>query len=109
MLDRALRTIREVHRYKQGELAKMLGISKSYLSELESGQKSTITLELLNKYAEVFDVPPSTFLSFMESLQGESEVRRKRAEKLLKVLAWAVEEDAEQDEPNREGSKSSRT
>jgi transcriptional regulator with XRE-family HTH domain len=95
MLDKALKTIREVHRYKQAELAKMLGISKSYLSEIENGQKTTVSLELLNKYSEVFDVPPSTFLSFMESLQGESQARRQRAEKLLKVLAWAVDEDGE--------------
>lgn len=107
MLDKALRTIREVHRFKQAELAKKLGISKSYLSELESGQKSTISLELLNKYADVFDVPPSTFLSFMESLQGESEVRRRRAEKLLKVLAWAVDEDGESDEASKEAANSS--
>lgn len=107
MLDKALRTIREVHRFKQADLAKKLGISKSYLSELENGQKSTISLDLLNKYAVVFDVPPSTFLSFIESLQGESEARRRRAEKLLKILAWAVNENGESDESSKKTARSS--
>ena len=77
---------------KQGELADSLGISKSYLSELERGEKK-VSLEVLNKYAITFDVPASTFLSFMEALEGQSESRRARAEKLLSVLAWTVENE----------------
>jgi transcriptional regulator with XRE-family HTH domain len=74
---------------KQGELAEALGISKSYLSELERGEKK-VSLEVLNKYADTFDVPASTFLSFMEALDGESQARRARARKLLSVLSWTV-------------------
>ena len=89
MLNKAIKIVREVHRMKQGELADALGISKSYLSELERGEKK-VSLEVLNKYANTFDVPASTFLSFMEALEGESEVRRARARKLLSVLSWTV-------------------
>ena len=92
MLNRALKIVREVHRMKQGELADSLGISKSYLSELERGEKK-VSLEVLNKYAITFDVPASTFLSFMEALEGQSESRRARAEKLLSVRAWTVENE----------------
>ena len=92
MLNRALKIVREVHRMKQGELADSLGISKSYLSELERGEKK-VSLEVLYKYAITFDVPASTFLSFMEALEGQSESRRARAEKLLSVLAWTVENE----------------
>ncbi len=95
MLDRALKTVREVHRMQQAELAEKLGISKSHLSEMECGKKR-ISVELLMKYATVFDVPPSTFLSFMEALEGESEARRNRAKKLLKVLEWTLENDDEE-------------
>lgn len=77
---------------KQGELADSLGISKSYLSEIERGEKK-VSLDVLNKYAVTFDVPASTFLSFMEALEGESEARRARAEKLLSVLSWTLEHD----------------
>ncbi|AXI83232.1 helix-turn-helix transcriptional regulator [Xylella taiwanensis] len=97
MLNRALKIIREVHRMKQGELADLLGISKSYLSELERGEKK-VSLNVLNKYASVFDVPASTFLSFMEALEGESETRRARAEKLLSVLSWTIENESADDQ-----------
>lgn len=97
MLDKALKTIREIHQIPQGELAERLGISKSHLSELENGKKKNVSVELLKKYAEVFDVPPSTFLSFMEALEGESERRKGRARKLLQVLQWTLGTPDEQD------------
>lgn len=99
MLNRALKIVREVHRMKQGELASELGISKSYLSELERGDKK-VSLEVLKKYAEAFEVPTSTFLSFMEALEGESDARRARAQKLLSVLAWTVENEHSREEDN---------
>ncbi|CRX66956.1 unnamed protein product [Stenotrophomonas maltophilia] len=97
MLNKALRIVREVHRMKQGELADALGISKSYLSELERGEKK-VSLDVLNKYANTFDVPASTFLSFMEALEGESDARRARARKLLSVLSWTVGNEHTEDE-----------
>lgn len=97
MLNKALKIVREVHRMKQGELADALGISKSYLSELERGEKK-VSLDVLSKYANTFDVPASTFLSFMEALEGESEVRRARARKLLSVLSWTIKNETSEDE-----------
>jgi transcriptional regulator with XRE-family HTH domain len=91
MLYRALKAVREVHRLQQQELASRLGISRSHLSELESGKKNA-TIELLKRYSEVFDVPASTFLSFTEALEGESDRRRARAKKLLSALEWLNEE-----------------
>lgn len=91
MLPRALKTIREIHQMQQSDLAERLGISKSHLSEVESGKKKNVSVELLKKYSEVFDIPASTFLSFAEALEGESEHRKSRAAKLLKVLEWTLE------------------
>lgn len=85
---------------KQGELANALGISKSYLSELERGEKK-VSLDVLNKYANTFDVPASTFLSFMEALEGESDIRRARARKLLSVLSWTIDNETVEDEENK--------
>jgi transcriptional regulator with XRE-family HTH domain len=104
MLNKALRIVREVHRMKQGELADALGISKSYLSELERGEKK-VSLDVLNKYANTFDVPASTFLSFMEALEGESDVRRSRARKLLSVLSWTIGNDRTESEEGHEGKE----
>jgi transcriptional regulator with XRE-family HTH domain len=92
MLDRALKTVREVHQIPQATLAEKLGISKSHLSELESGKKA-VSVDLLKRYANIFDVPPSTFLSFMEALEGVSERKREKAKKLLRVLEWILDKD----------------
>lgn len=104
MLNKALRIVREVHRMRQGELADALGISKSYLSELERGEKK-VSLDVLNKYANTFDVPASTFLSFMEALEGESDARRARARKLLSVLSWTVGNENDKEERDDDQAK----
>ena len=75
---------------QQGELAERLCISRSHLSEIESGRKAA-SVELLHKFAEVFDVPPSTFLSFAEAIEGSSERRQKNAKRLMKVLEWTLD------------------
>lgn len=100
MLHRALRTIREVHRLQQAEMAERLGVSRSHLSEIESGKK-TVSIELLSRYADVFDVPASTFLSFSEALEGSSPDRQINAKKLLSVLEWVMENDNVRAERNR--------
>ena len=105
MLGRALKVVREMHRYKQADLAAELGVSRSHLSEIESGKKS-VTLDVLNRYAEIFDVPASTFLSFTEALEGESEKRKERAKKLLRVLEWTLEDQPRATDERPEVSES---
>ena len=67
MNNKALKIIRQFHELKQVELATQLGISKSYLSEIESCKKPT-SLELLNKYSKIFDIPVSSLVFFSENL-----------------------------------------
>jgi transcriptional regulator with XRE-family HTH domain len=73
-----------------------LGISNSYLSEIESGNKSP-GLDLLDRYSEVFKMPKSSILIFSESLSEESRRGRKlrigAAEKILRLLEWLAERD----------------
>ncbi len=70
MLSRALRLIRVFHDLKQVELAEKFGISKSYLSEIESGRKIP-TLDLIEKYSSEFNIPPSSILFFAERLPND--------------------------------------
>ena len=72
MLSEALRLIRVFHDMKQVELADRLGISKSYLSEIESGKKQP-KIELIERYSSEFGIPVSSILFFMESLESPSE------------------------------------
>jgi DNA-binding XRE family transcriptional regulator len=87
MLNEALRCIRVFHDLKQSEAANKLGISKSYLSEIESGNKLP-TLPLIQKYGEVFDLPVSSIMFFAENY-GQKELSRTRARSFVasKILA----------------------
>lgn len=96
MLNQALKSIRLFHKLNQTELAQQLNISVSHLSEIETG-KNTITLEMLNKYANYFDVPVSHLMLFAEHIENESlrskKVRNFIAKNLLKVMDWIIEKD----------------
>ena len=95
MQHEALRLVRVFHDINQATLADRLGISKSYLSELESGKK-TPTLELLQKYAETFSMPLSSLLFFAENVSSSSrsdKVRSAIAGKAIKMLQWIAAKD----------------
>ena len=66
MIGEALKMFRNIHGYKAKELADLLEISPSYLSEIENGKKKSPSYELLEKYADVFDVKLSTLILFTE-------------------------------------------
>lgn len=95
MIGKALKRTRQFHRLTQVELSDRLGISKSYLSELESDKK-TPTIELLQKYSNVFKVPASSFLLFSESLETGKNTF-KPADKILKIMDWIVEDVDEEE------------
>ena len=72
MLTEALRLIRVYHDMKQNELAARLGISKSHLSEIESGKKQP-SLQLIEHYSSEFGIPTSSILFFAEHLENPSQ------------------------------------
>jgi transcriptional regulator with XRE-family HTH domain len=92
MLREALRLIRTFHDLKQSELADKLGISKSYLSEIESGGKEP-TLALVKKYSEIFDLPVSSIMFFSENI-GKGSYQQARAlvaSKVVKLMKFIEE------------------
>ena len=95
MIRNALKTIRQYHNLNQTQLAIKLSISTSYLSELESGKKEP-TLDMLQRYAKVFNVPLSSLVVFSETLAGEHTVTKARSfisKKMLKILEWLADND----------------
>jgi len=86
--------MRVFHDVNQTELAEQLGISKSYLSELESGKKQ-VTLELLQRYATIFKMPVSSLLFFAEQVEGgaKEKARASIARKAIKMLEWMSAKD----------------
>ena len=95
MQHEALRLVRVFHDMNQTALAERLEISKSYLSEIESGKKQ-VTLELLQKYADTFGMPLSSLLFFSERVEGgaSERVRTAIAGKVVKMLDWMAAKDA---------------
>jgi transcriptional regulator with XRE-family HTH domain len=92
MLHKALRHLRRYHQMTQEQLAKRLEISNNYLSEIESGKKArALTIDLLERYAQVFDVPVSSLMLFSEQLDSDRRSEKLRvaiAAKVLKVMDW---------------------
>lgn len=92
MLGEALRLIRVYHDLTQTQLSYELGVSNSFLSEIEAGKK-TPSLDVLGKYSERFDIPMSSLLFFSESLDKNrltSTVRLSVGKKVLALLDWAA-------------------
>lgn len=90
MYHRALKLIREFHRLSQSEVATRIGLSNSYVSELEKGTKKP-TVEVLEKYAAAFQIPMSSLVLFAEQVASgkrSDRIRVAAANKVLKMLEW---------------------
>ncbi|MFJ3077521.1 helix-turn-helix transcriptional regulator [Pseudomonas sp. NPDC087029] len=90
MLNKALKIIRTFYDVSQSELSDRLGISNSYLSEIESGKKQP-SIELLTKYSDNFDIPLSSILFFSENLDNpkpSDKIRMHVAKRIMSILEW---------------------
>ena len=97
-INESLRTLRLYWGKSQGEMADVLGISQSYLSEIERGRKE-VTLDLLARYSKQLNVPLSSLLFFAESMEGAPPPRRGQlfvAGKVLDLLKKLIPEDVEE-------------
>lgn len=100
MLNEALRLVRVFHDLNKTQTADRVGLSKSYISELERGNKK-VTMEVLEKYANAFSMPLSSLMLFAEQVGNPSTAEKARtfvAGKTLKMLDWISTVTAERDE-----------
>jgi transcriptional regulator with XRE-family HTH domain len=75
---------------KQNEAAEKLGISKSYLSEIERHHKEP-SLDLLKKYESTFGIPMSSIMFFAENIgQSPSKAKAKAfaASKIINLMQF---------------------
>lgn len=90
MLNRALKLIRSYHDISQTDLSAQLGVSNSFLSEIESGKKQP-SIDLLTKYSQKFDIPLSSIVFFSEKLdesKASDKIRLGVARKIISILEW---------------------
>lgn len=87
MLGEALRLIRVFHDCKTTELASAIGLSASYISEIEKNKK-TPSLETLKRYADYFDTTVSAIMYFSEDVECDKSrpVRAAVRRKLVRFL-----------------------
>ena len=90
MIGEALRLLRIFSGYKSVELAKEL--NQSYISEIENGKKQP-TIELLDRYAKVFNMKKSTLMLFAEAIEEDKQIIKDKRQKtamagmkLLRIL-----------------------
>lgn len=92
MINKALRLIRVYHDLNQTDAAARVGLSKSYVSDIESGNKK-VTLKVLEKYSNAFDIPVSSLMLFAEKAgdgRFAGDARGYVADKALKMLDWVA-------------------
>jgi transcriptional regulator with XRE-family HTH domain len=99
MQNDILRLVRVFHNLNRTQLAEKVGLSVSYISELESGSKK-ISLEVLQRYASAFKLPLSSLLLFGEKVESGDAVESARlviGGKVVKMLNWvaSISEDEE--------------
>jgi len=97
LVNESLRIIRLYWGKTQVELAKDLGISQSYISEIESGKRE-VNLELLGRYSCALNVPMSSLLLFAEKVEGGPPLGRGKifiAGKAIEFLMKLIPDDYE--------------
>ncbi|DAB10113.1 TPA: transcriptional regulator [Candidatus Gastranaerophilales bacterium HUM_16] len=98
-LNEALRLVRVFHDKKIKDLAAELDVSPSFITDIEKGNKKP-SLELVDKYAKVFNTTKSALLFFSEEIEkgaSKSKCKMLIRDYMLKFLK-AVEEKAFKDE-----------
>jgi transcriptional regulator with XRE-family HTH domain len=84
MISEALRLLRVYHNLTQAQLATYLDVSKSYVSEIESGKKKA-SIDVLESYSSHFKVPLSSLFFFAEELD-----QRKATDRVKGKVAMAA-------------------
>jgi transcriptional regulator with XRE-family HTH domain len=91
MIGEAFKIVRVFNDMTQQELAGKLGISHSYLSQIESS-KRTPTLDTVSAFSAYFRIPVSALMFFSEQLTpkesgGDMESRMAFGRKLIGLLS----------------------
>jgi len=87
-INEALRLIRVFHDLNIKTFANGIGISPGFISDIENGNKNP-SMELINKYAEYFNLNVSSILFFSEDLdkiKNRSDFKINIRNKMLKFL-----------------------
>ncbi len=95
-LGKILKHIRLFNKLTQLELSEQINLSRSYLSEIESGKKIP-QISVLEDYARVFDIPLSHIMLFAENYDEKITFKKSLKKAVtgtaLKFLDWVTKEN----------------
>ena len=89
MIGETLKRLRGIYGYSARDMSSLLGISSSYLSEIERGKKKP-SLKMINCYAEIFGMRPSSLLRFSEEFD-RAEYHEKGQEFISKLMVKLID------------------
>ena len=110
MLNETLKIVRTFHNLSKAEVADRVGLSRSYITELEAGQKK-VNLDVLEKYSAAFSIPVSSLMLFDETRRDGSPLETARLAiggKVLKMLQW-VSDISEEKSAETDRNKATRS
>ncbi|MHC5080421.1 MAG: helix-turn-helix domain-containing protein, partial [Planctomycetota bacterium] len=88
-IGRTIRRLRTRKGLKAGELARRLGVSKSYISRIEREHRRVNT-DLLEKIGKILEVPPAALLGEAEGEEPQGLWEELEAMRALLLDAWAL-------------------
>lgn len=89
MLGNTLKRLRGIYGYSAKEMSELLGISSSYLSEIENGKKK-VSMNLLDRYSELFGLRVSTLVRFSEDYE-DAELNNAGQEFITSLMSKVIE------------------
>ena len=89
MIGDVLKRTRIIYGYKASEMSSELGISASYLSEIENNKKQP-SLELLQKYADIYGIRLSSLILLSENMD-EAEKSGKGTAFVINMMAHLIQ------------------
>ena len=90
--NKALKAFRVFNRMTQQALSEKLDLSKSFISEMESGKKP-VTSQLIDRYADYFGVP-SWEITYLAEAYDNKILANTFTSTLLKLLDWVMSDDS---------------
>lgn len=102
MIGDILKDTRAIYGYKAVEMSKLLGISQSYLSEIENNKKQP-PLELLKKYSKIYGMKLSSLILISENYDDAKEANksnkfiRKMMIKLIRKMTPEIVDESEEE------------
>jgi len=85
MKNKAIKFLRQINRSLVKDMARELGISSSYLSELEAGKKK-VSLDIVKKYSEILNIDPGLIFKLSQKIKDEEKFNQDVFKAVIEII-----------------------